>query len=165
SSSTPNRYLAPCALFWEQCFGFPQCRYPSRWSFAITPEAGWKDLGPHTCMTMSGPSFAVPSHDLATKPEKYSYILTKRLRFEKVGKYRIRMTLALGLDDETNSLERKLNSNVKQHEVRATGEIVLDIVEASEAWKKSIIERGLAAWAAGPPKASNPPSPEMLRFQ
>jgi hypothetical protein len=30
SSSTPNRYLEPCKMFWESCFGYPQCRYVTK---------------------------------------------------------------------------------------------------------------------------------------
>jgi hypothetical protein len=40
SSSTPNRYLEPCALFRESNFGFPICRFFSRWSFTVTPNSG-----------------------------------------------------------------------------------------------------------------------------
>jgi hypothetical protein len=44
SSSTPNRYLEPCKMFWESCFGYPQCRFESpsiswgRWPVFQTPR-------------------------------------------------------------------------------------------------------------------------------
>jgi hypothetical protein len=85
SSSSSNRYLAPCVLFWEGCFGYPQCRYFNRWSIAVTPETGYKDRGKHMCMTMSGPTFEVPSHDLTATPDKFTYTLTNRFRFDTPG--------------------------------------------------------------------------------
>ncbi len=56
SSPTPHRYLEPCKLFWEGCFGFPQCRFETVWSFSVTPATGWTDIGFHGCSTMSGPT-------------------------------------------------------------------------------------------------------------
>jgi hypothetical protein len=38
SSGTPNRYLEPCKMFWESCFGYPQCRFVTDWSFEVTPD-------------------------------------------------------------------------------------------------------------------------------
>ncbi|MGA9353715.1 MAG: hypothetical protein WBV46_08505, partial [Terriglobales bacterium] len=60
SSSNPTRYLAPCALFRESNFGFPQCRFFSQWSFTITHDGGWVDLSkefPSGPVTSGGPSF------------------------------------------------------------------------------------------------------------
>src|ERR1700678_396298 len=44
SSSAPNRYLEPCKMFWEGCFGYPQCRFETRWSLDVTPGTGWTDI-------------------------------------------------------------------------------------------------------------------------
>jgi len=42
--------------------------------------------------------------------------------------------------------------------------MVLQIVDASTEWKQSVIEKGVAAWAAGPPPEISPPSTAGLRF-
>ena len=131
SSSTPNRYLSPCAIFRESCFGFPDCRYVNRWSLAITPKTGWKDLGEFRCRVVSGPILRMPNHDLTAKPENYSYTLTERFRFNQPGRYTVRLAMSVGLDDPSTSLERVENQHVKPHEASATGEIVLLIVDAS----------------------------------
>jgi len=56
SSSTANRYLEPCKMFWESCFGYPQCRFVTLWAFDVFPGNGWTDIGWHGCRMMSGPS-------------------------------------------------------------------------------------------------------------
>jgi hypothetical protein len=40
SSTTPNRYLEPCAMFRESNFGHPQCRFFTQWSIDILPADG-----------------------------------------------------------------------------------------------------------------------------
>ena len=49
SSRTPNRYLEPCKMFWESCFGYPQCRFVNQWYFDVVPSTGWTDIGWHGC--------------------------------------------------------------------------------------------------------------------
>jgi len=74
SSTIPNRYLEPCAMFREGNFGFPQCRFFTQWSIDIVPADGWIDLtkflGPQR---VGGPSFEIPSHDLGPEPTKFTY--------------------------------------------------------------------------------------------
>jgi hypothetical protein len=80
SSPTPNRYLEPCALFRESNFGFPQCRFSSRWSFSITPETGWVDYTKefHGFGARGGPTFEVPTHYLTTQPVVFSYQIERK---------------------------------------------------------------------------------------
>ena len=165
SSSTPNRYLEPCMMFWESCFGYPRCRFFTRWSFGIVPGSGWTDIGWHGCMEMSGPTYDVQSSDLALEPKKYSYTLTNRFRFDVPGKYTVRLSTTVGLDDETNQIRRSLNPTAKPNSVSKTAEIVLEIVPARDEWKRTVIEQGVAAWTAEPPAYTKPPSPEYLKYQ
>lgn len=165
SSSTPNRYLEPCKMFWESCFGFPQCRFVTHWSFDVIPSTGWTDIGWHGCMRMGGPTYEVKSSDLTTQPKKYSYTLTNRFRFDAPGKYTVRLSITVGLDDETNQIRSSPNSMLKPNSVSKTAEIVLEVVPAGDAWKKTVIEQGVAAWTAGPPANTNPQSPEYLKYE
>lgn len=165
SSSTPSRYLEPCTIFREACFGYPQCRFFTHWSFEVIPSSGWTDIGWHGCSAMSGPTIDVKSSDLTTEPMKYSYTLTNRFRFDAPGKYTVRLSLTFGLDDETNQIRSSQNSTVKPNSVSKTAEMVLEITSAGDEWKKSVIEQGAAAWSAQPPKYTTPPSPEYLKYQ
>jgi hypothetical protein len=165
SSSTPNRYLEPCKMFWEGCFGYPQCRYFTRWSFDVTPINGWTDIGWHGCSTMSGPTIEVKSADLTTEPKKYSYTLTNRFRFDAPGKYTVRLSITVGLDDETNQIRRSLDTKQNSNFVSKTAEMDLEIAPAGDEWKKSVIERGVAAWTAPAERYTNPPSPESSKRQ
>jgi hypothetical protein len=165
SSSAPNRYLEPCTMFREGCFGYPRCRFFTHWSFEVIPSTGWTDIGWHGCGAMSGPTFDVKSSDLTAEPEKYSYTLTNRFRFDAPGKYTVRLSLTVGLDDETNQIRRSLDSIVKPNSVSKTAEIVLEITPAEEGWKKTVIEQGMAAWTTNPPAYTNPPSPEYSHYQ
>jgi hypothetical protein len=165
SSSTPNRYLEPCKMFWESCFGYPRCRFVTHWSFDVIPSTGWTDIGWHGCGRMSGPTFDVKSSDLTTEPKKYSYTLTNRFRFDAPGKYTVRLSMTVGLDDETNQISSSPDSAVKHNSVSKTAEMVLEIAPAGEEWKKSVVEQGVVAWIARPPAYTTPPSPEYLKYQ
>jgi hypothetical protein len=169
SSSAPNRYLAPCALFWEGSFGFPQCRFSTAWSFTITPDTGWVDLTkefPSGVGTFSGPVFEVPSHDLSSEPETLPYVLTKRFRFDKPGEYHVSLSMQVGLDDETTAFRDPFHpSTVKPHSVPVTPEIVLQIVAASAEWESEIIRKGYAAYSAPAHGSTNPPSPGKPGYQ
>jgi|HubBroStandDraft_1064217.scaffolds.fasta_scaffold16833_2 hypothetical protein len=161
SSTAPNLYLEPCALFRESNFGFPQCRFFSRWSFVITPETGWVDYtkefgGPGTS---GGPTFYVPPHYLTTQAVTSSYILTNRFRFDKPGEYKIRLSLAVGFDDETTRL------NAHSFGTTVTREITLQIVPAEPEWQKEIVRKGAEAWLAPRPRETNPPSQSLLDYQ
>jgi hypothetical protein len=163
SSSTPNRYLEPCKMFWESCFGYPLCRFVTHWSFDVIPSTGWTDIGWHGCGAMGGPTIEIKSSDLTTEPKKYSYTLTSRFRFDAPGKYTVRLSMTVGLDDETNQIRGSLNSTVRPNSVSKTAEIVLEITPAGDDWKKTVIEQGVTAWTARPPAYNNPPSPEYLK--
>ncbi|HXF12838.1 MAG TPA: hypothetical protein VN517_06780 [Terriglobales bacterium] len=165
SSSTPNHYLEPCKMFWESCFGFPQCRFATRWSFDIIPSAGWTDIGWHGCMMMSGPTYDVKSSDLTTEPKKYSYTLTNRFRFDSPGKYTVRLSIMVGLDDESNQSGSSPDSALKHNSVRKTAEILLEIVPARDEWKKTVIEHGVAAWTSAPEPYTDSPSREHSKRQ
>src|ERR1051326_4003644 len=164
SSSTRTLYLKPCKLFWESCFGYPQCRFFTRWSFDVTPGSGWTDIGWHGCMTMSGPTYEVQSPDLTAEPKKYAYTLTNRFRFDAPGKYTVRLSLTVGVDDGSNQI-RNSSAAVKPNSVSKTAEMVLEIVPAQNDWKKGVVEQGVAAWTAPPPVYTTPPSPEYLKYQ
>jgi hypothetical protein len=165
SSSTPKRYLEPCTIFWESCFGYPRCRFFTHWSFDVIPSTGWTNIGWHGCSAMSGPTIDVKSSDLTTEPKKYSYTLTNRFRFDTPGKYTVRLSLTVGLDDDTNQIRKSLNSTVKSNSVSKTAEIVLEIAPAEDSWKKNVIEQGVAAWTGNPSAYTTPRSPEYLKYQ
>ncbi|HKN71397.1 MAG TPA: hypothetical protein VJX30_10210 [Terriglobales bacterium] len=132
SSSTPNRYLEPCTLFRESNFGFPQCRFFSRWSFTITPEGGWVDLTkefPSGPRTGGGPTMKVPNLDLSSQSVIFSYLLTNRFRFDKPGEYRVRLFIDVGLDDETTKRNPIPDPAVKPHSVSVMRDIVLQIAD------------------------------------
>ncbi|MGA9355752.1 MAG: hypothetical protein WBV46_18845, partial [Terriglobales bacterium] len=52
-----------------------------------------------------------------------------------------------------------------RHKVTVTPEIILQIVPASPEWQKETISEGIEAYSAPAPPYTNPPSPEMLRYQ
>ncbi|MGC2404548.1 MAG: hypothetical protein WA510_32455 [Acidobacteriaceae bacterium] len=165
SSNTPDRFLEPCKMFWESCFGFPRCRFVTLWSFDVTPSTGWTDIGWHSCGATGGPTIDVKSSDLTTEPKKYPYTLTNRFRFDSPGKYTVRLSITVGLDDETNQIRRSLNSTVKSNSLSKTAEIVLRITPAGDKWKGTVTEQGLTAWTTKPPVYTNPPSPEYSHYQ
>lgn len=165
SSKTPNRYLEPCKLFWESCFGYPRCRFVTHWSFDVIPNTGWTDIGWHGCDTMSGPTVDVKSSDLSTEPEKYSYMLTDRFRFDAPGKYTVRLSITVGLDDETNPIRKSPISTVKPSSASKTAEIALEITPAGVKWKETVIEQGVTAWTTRPPAYTNPSSLEYSHYQ
>jgi hypothetical protein len=165
SSSAPNRYLEPCELFAESCFGFPQCRFFTHWAFDVSPASGWTDIGFHGCGAMSGPTFEVKSLDLTMEPKVYTYTLTNRFRFDTPGKYTVRLSLMVGLDDDSNQIAQRNDPKAEHHSVSKTTELVLDIVSAEGEWKKDVLSRGIAAWTETPLAQTNPPSPAFLKRQ
>jgi hypothetical protein len=161
SSTGPKRYLEPCALFRESNFGFPQCRFFSRWSFAITPETGWVDYtkefgGPRT---WGGPTFDVPPHYLTTQPVTSSYVLTDRFRFDKPGEYTIHFQLDVGADEE------ETKAQAHPHRTTITREIVLQIVPADADWQKEVVRKGTEAWFGPSPRETDPPSQSLLDYR
>ena len=133
SSSNRNRYLEPCEMFRQSCFGFPKCRFQTQWSFHVYPEAGWHDKGLPSCGTVGGPSYEVQSLDLTPEAKRFSYVLTDRFRFDTPGKYTVRFLLTVGLDDESNQISHPsaatATATVKQNSVSKTAEIIVTIVQ------------------------------------
>ncbi len=133
SSKAPGRYLEPCGLFGKPNikpgFGFPLCRFFTRWSFTIKPDNGWTDI--RYGGAYGGPSFEVPNHDLSSNPASYSYMLTDAYRFDKPGEYHVTLTVTVGLDDESTQRPPGANPGAKPHFVTRTPEIVLQIVARS----------------------------------
>jgi hypothetical protein len=163
SSSTPNRYLEPCALFDESGFGYPRCRFLSQWSFALTPVDGLVDLGGRRWH--SGPVSDVPNPDLTSTPVTFSYRLSSRYRIDKPGEYRVRLSMQIGLDDETTQLRVPRDPSVKPHSVSVTREIVLQIVPAESEWQAEIVRRGEEAYASPAPPDTDPPSENSLQYR
>ncbi len=146
SSTTPNRYLEPCELFIIRTFGYPQCRFFSRWTFEVTPMDEVVDFEKDPeLMTHSGPTFEVPSHDLTQQPSVFSYPLTDRFRFDKPGEYRLRFSTQVGIDDETTQLVPQQNTT--QHSVPIVRELIIHIDSADPTWEKSVIEEGVPAFS------------------
>ena len=163
SSTTPNRYLEPCALFNETGFGFPRCRFLSQWSFAITPAGGWVDFGGPRLG--GGPAFDVPNPDVTSQPVTLSYVVTSRYRVDKPGEYRVRLSMQIGLDDETTQLSARPYPSVQPHSVSVTREIVLQIVPAEPEWQTEIVRKGEEAYASPRPPDTNPPSENLLQYR
>lgn len=148
-------------MFREGNFGFPQCRFFRRWSFAITPETGWVDYteefdGPRIG---GGPMFEVPPHYLTTEPVTSSYILTNRFRFDKPGEYEIRLSLDVGFDDDTT------RGNAHSGGTTVTREFILEIVPAEAQWQKEIVRKGAEAWFSRRPRETDPPSQSLIEYR
>ena len=138
SSSTPNRYLEPCKMFWESCFGYPQCRFVTNWSFDVAPGTGWTDIGWHGCMAMSGPTMDVKSSDLTMEPKKYSYMLTNRFRFDTPGNYTVQLSIDGGSGRRNQRDQAFSEFPVKPNSVSKTAEIILEIVPAADGVEEDI---------------------------
>lgn len=133
SSKAPGRYLEPCGLFGKPNikpgFGFPLCRFFTRWSFTIKPDNGWTDI--RGLQTAGGPLFEVPNHDLSSNPASYSYMLTQAYRFDEPGEYHVTLQVTVGLDDESTQRPPGAAPGANPHFVTLTREIVLQIVAKS----------------------------------
>lgn len=168
SSNAADRYLEPCAIFRESNFGFPQCRYFTRWSFSIAPDGGWTDLYkefPSGPQTSGGPTFPVPSRDLSSKPVTFTYLLTHRFRFDTPGEYRVQLSISVALDDVvTRSATPSVPASFA-NDFTLKPEIVLQIVPASPEWQAEVIRKGYQAYSGPSPRATDPPSPELLQYR
>jgi hypothetical protein len=166
SSTSPGRYLEPCALFRTSHFGFPQCRFFNGWTFEITPTDGWVDLEKEfpTIGRGGGPTFEVPSHDLTTDPFKTSFLLTSRYRFDVPGKYMVRFTTKVALDDASTAGLAGMDRQRKANSIDVVRELAIEIVPASAQWQKETIERGYAAFTTTAPQSTNPPTEEFKRY-
>ncbi len=168
SSSAPKRYLQPCRLFNESSFGFPQCRFFNHWSFAVRPPGGWVDLTqefPSGPQTGGGPSFEVPNPDLSSQSVVYSYLLTHRFRFDAPGTYHVRLSMDLGLDDDSTKRKAVTNPTIQPHAVTLEREIVLQIVAAEPQWQAEVVRKGIKAYSSSLPPSANPASPEFQQNQ
>ena len=167
SSIAPKHYLEPCELFSYRSFGFPQCRFFSKWSFTVTPVDGSTDFlkdytGP---MMSSGPMYEVPNNDLTSQSVKFPYVLTSRFRFGKPGEYHVRLSIEVGLDDESTQPRANSDQMSHPHSGTVTQEIVLQIVPAEAAWLAEVIRKGSEAYSAPSPRVTDPPTPELLQYQ
>lgn len=167
SSSTPNRYLEPCDLFNESTFGFPQCRYFNRWSFSVRPARGWVDLRKEfpTIRTGGGPTIPMPNSDLSSRPVTYRYSLTHRFRFYAPGTYYVRLSLSIGLDDDTTQRKAVANPRIHPHAVSVEREIKLKLVAASQKWQAEVVRKGIQAYSAPFPPGTHPTSQEIRKNQ
>lgn len=86
-----------------------------------------KSTGPRVA---GGQTMAVPNRALTSQAVKFSYLLTSRFRFDKPGEYRVRLSLQIGLDDETTQRKHIPESTIQPHAVSGTRESVLQIVPA-----------------------------------
>jgi hypothetical protein len=133
SSKAAGRYLEPCGLFGKPNikpnFGFPLCRFYTRWSLTIKPDNGWTDI--RDFETKGGPRFEVPNCDLSSIPASYSYMLTDAYSFNEPGEYRVTLTVTVGLDDKSTQRPPGANPGANPHFVTLTPEIVLRIVAKS----------------------------------
>lgn len=133
SSKATGKYLEPCSLFGKPNikpnFGFPLCRFFTRWSFTIKPDNGWADI--RGIETYGGPTFEVPNNDLSPNPVSYSYMLTDAYRFNEPGEYYVTFTVTVGLDDKSTQRPPGAAPGANPHFVTAKREIVLHIVAKS----------------------------------
>jgi hypothetical protein len=168
STTTPNRYLEPCELFVDlRTFGFPQCRFFSHWTFTLSPDQGWWDhlKDARGITTIGGPTFEVPSRDLTSQPQKFTYTLSNRFRFDQPGKYLVRLSLQVGLDDETTLRKANPDPGIRPHAVSVARELLLEIVPATAEWEQEIIRKGYQAYSGRVPPETNPPSAEFREYQ
>jgi hypothetical protein len=168
SSNAADRYLEPCAIFRESNFGFPQCRYFTRWSFSVAPDSGWVDLYkefPTGPQTSGGPTFPVPSRDLSSKPVTFTYLLTHRFRFDTSGEYRVQLSISVALDDVVTRSATPSAPAFFANDFTLKPEIVLQITPASAEWQAETIRKGYEAYSSPSPRVIDPPSPELLQYR
>lgn len=149
TSSAPNKYLEPCELFSIRSFGYPQCRFFSRWSFSVeSPEGTWASIKEQYPMSMSGPTFEAPDHDLSTTPIRFTYDLTQRQHFDLPGKYTVRLSSQIALDDNSTLRRHSRTSSAQKpapHTVPLTLDYSFTIVPATAEWQHDVILRGVEA--------------------
>jgi hypothetical protein len=107
----------------------------------------------------------IPSHDLGTEPAKFTYTLNNRFRIDRPGQYTVRLSFKVGLDDESTRRAPNQPQPAQPNTVNIVREGVLQIVPARPEWQKEVIRKGYEAYSAVAPRATNPPSPEMLQYQ
>ena len=151
SSTAPDRYLAPCNLFWHQGFGFPLCYFATPWQFTITPAQGWQDISSYLIpFTSGGPSFDVPTQNLTREPSIHRETLTDLFRFSQPGEYTVRLTVEIALDDHKPhkpTLEPKMDDGSKPKTVTVSRELLIHIVPVDVDWEQEVIRKGVDAFS------------------
>ncbi|MGB8130663.1 MAG: hypothetical protein WCG81_12795 [Candidatus Angelobacter sp.] len=147
SSTKVHRYLAPCNLFWHPGFGFPQCYFVTPWQFTITPAQGWQDrrldLIP---LTDGGPTFDVATRNLTREPVMNRETLSDLVRFSQPGKYKVRQTVEIALDD--HKPQHKPGDGPKTKTVTVSSELAIRIVPVDTDWEQEIIRKGVETFSA-----------------
>lgn len=166
SSAAQKRYLEPCIFLERSCFGYPICRFANKWKISVTPEQGWVNLD-RECGMMSGPTFVVEDHDLTAQPKVFPYELTKHYRFDSPGKYTVRFSIDVGVDDDSNprpELWKPIKETPERHSLSATSELQLEIVPSESKWQAEVIQKGYEAYLRPAPPRTNPPSQEYTQY-
>jgi hypothetical protein len=146
SSTAPDRYLAPCNLFWHEGFGFPQCYFATPWQFTITPAEGWQDRSADLIpVTSGGPSFDVPTRSLTREPVMNRETLTDLFRFSQPGEYKVRLTVEIALDDHK---PHQPGDAPKPKTVTVSRELLIHIVPVDVDWEREVIRKGVEAFPA-----------------
>jgi hypothetical protein len=152
TSQTPNKYLEPCELLSMRSFGYPQCRFFNPWSFSLqAPDGTWTPITEDPPFSRSGPTIDVPDHDLSTTPVTFTYVLTQRKRFESPGKYTVRLTTQIALDDDSTSRRpggTSVRTDPPPHMVPLTLDYAFTVVPANAEWQRGVISRGVEALEA-----------------
>ncbi len=147
SSTAPDRYLAPCNLFWHPGFGFPQCYFATPWRFTITPGEGWQDRSSDLIpMTDGGPMFDVPTRNLTREPVTERETLSDLFRFLQPGEYKVRLMVEIALDDHKSP--HKPGDGPRPRTVSVSSELLIHIVPVDVGWEQEVIRKGVEAFSA-----------------
>jgi hypothetical protein len=168
SSNTPRRYLHPC---WENDpqADWRDCRLSYSLSSAIVPAAGWvdrtKEYPPDPFFTTSARMmYQGPTRYLGPNAVQFPYRLTERYRFDSPGRYVVRLSIAVNVDDEGGQSET-WHPAMKYHQVVVTREITIEIVPARQDWQHEIVRKGVSALNAPQPQFTGQPSAEFMRYE
>jgi hypothetical protein len=148
TATKPDRYLAPCNLFWHESFGFPLCYFATPSQFSITPAQGWRDISsdPNSVTVSGGPLFDVPTLNLTREPTMNRETLTDLFRFWQPGEYTVRLTIEIALDDHK---PHKPPDGSKPKTVTVSRELLIHIVPVEADWEQEVIRKGVEAFSAG----------------
>ncbi len=123
-------YLEPCGLFGKPTgFGFPLCRFFTRWSFTIKPDNGWTDI--RGVEISGGPNFEVPNHDLPSNRRPTPICRPAHTVSMSLANTTSHSQLPSGCDDESTQRPRSTNLGAYPHFVTLTREFLLQIVAKS----------------------------------
>ncbi len=160
SSTSPSKYLGPCAMFFTSHFGFPQCRFFNGWKFLIEPEDGWVDLDKEfpSAGVYSGPTIEIKTPDLTNFVTSAPFELTAFFRFDRPGRYTVTVTTKVGLDNATNHYQTGVPGEKPGDTIAVAPQFTFEIVPATLARKERVVREGIAAFTAPMPPRTNPPS-------